>query len=733
MRDNLNQIWLRFFTERVQTLWNRFPGWWRAEVVETNDPLQIHRIRFKIPELHDFDLKPEDCPWAIPAPWLGGKNAGSWSHPIIGDIIFITWEKNHPYGPIWCGSADETRRKLYPLESIYTRSPSAVKEDGTAEEAPDDFLEEALPKDHRPMSFGERDRYGNSEVVSSVGFFPKEHDEKPAPLGQDAVAKKRFETATNKPELNNPDRKYWVQTTKYGTYIIASDVGYLWQKPKDGDSPIGEFKGDFDEDRDFEVKRYKYLLKHFNEQEFVSEKKDQRRYEIRTRAGHMFEMRDVGWANEAGGRAGCDDAGQTKSRDGEYGEPRVLAKKTENDERWVKFRTKGGHLIQLMDSGFHPEKDNYYKRLLQEEIGSKTDEEEDADWTKRDARQVRIVTRWGIKLVLDDRGSDPIEAELKEAVRGNGWMLRSRRGWETSGGTARGFAIEANDKNELNTTRWYTPKSKLMEMNDRKDYTLICTDLKGDLAREWMGRKENEFALRIGMTDDPEKNTYHCKLDKANGYVRLKTAAGGDNGLRPQPEAFGSAEAGFNQGFEARDGRFGEDGSWVELVDLVNRGMWLSNKYKLGIWRAADGKDQFVMIDDGKDRIVIRNNQNGPMQLFCAGNVEVISKRNIALKADQKITFKAAQEIAFDAGGGQAKLTKAGWFMNVPDHAPEHRGRLPGAAAGDGAQSPITTAAQVINPQEITQAKRFPADRGAVANGPFTEVEERVIRVCNDN
>lgn len=714
--DNLNQIWQRFLNERTRPLWNRFPGWYRALVMETNDPLQFYRVRFKCPELHDFNLKAEQCPWAVPAPWMGGKNAGSWAHPIIGDIIWITWEKNHPYGPIWTAAADPTRRQLYPLESIFTQSPLSVKEDGTADEAPADFVLEALPKDRRPMSLGVRDRYGSSRLLSSVGFFPQEHDEDPAPAGQDAISNKQFETGKSKPEVNNPDRKYHVQTTKYGTYTILSDVGYYWKRPEESDQPLGEFRGDFDEDREFEVDRYKYLIRHFNEQQFDSSQKDQRRYEIRTRAGHLLELRDVGWANESGGIAGTEDAGETKSREGEYGQPRILARATKNDERWVKIRSKGGHLIQLMDAGFHPEEDEFYKRLLKDEVGSLTDKEDDDEWTKRDARQMRWVTRWGNKLVLDDRGTDIRQADMKELPRGNGWMLRSRRSWESEEGTPRGFSIEANDKDELNTTRWYTPKSKLVELNDRKDYAMMCTDLRDDLAREWMGRKENEFALRIGMSADPEKDTYHLKLDKANGYLRLKTAAGGDNDRRAEPEPFDNAFTGLNQGVEARDGRFGSDGAWVELVDLDNRGIWFSNNNRVSVWRSTGDKEQYFVIDDGRDRVIVRNNQNGPIQIFCAGNVEVLSKRNIALKADRKITFKAGQEIAFEAANsGQAKLTGSGWFSNVPDIAPSH----PLGSEG----------AQVINPKEIRQTKLFPEDRGESGNGDFKPVPEKVVRI----
>lgn len=722
MSDNLNQVWGRFHGERVAPPTERFPGWYRALVVETNDPLQIHRIRFKCPELHDFTLKPEECPWACPAPALGGKNAGSWGSPMIGDIVWIAFEKNHFYGPIWCGTASGTRRKRYPLESIYTKSPMSVKEDGKSDDQPSDYLEDYLPKDKRPMSTGWRDRYGSSEVNSSVGFFPKEHDTPPALTGYDAVSKKDFEKG-DKPKINEPDRKYMARTTKYGNFVIQSDVGYHWHK-EDGE-PLGEFLGDFDKDRDWEVKRYFYLTKLFNEGE--PKDTDQRRYEIRTRAGHKLEMRDVGWAQKDGGLEKGETQQDCKNRKGEYDdEPRILSKWEKSDERWVKIRTKGGHLIQAMDMGFHPEKDNFYKRLLSEESGSAVDSEK-GNWDQRDARQIRIITRWGSKFVLDDRGSHGREAESKEKPRANGWLLKTRRSWTIDETTPRGFGFEAIDKDILDTTRWYSPKSKIIEMNDYKDYMMFCTDMANEISRDWAYLDENEFAVDIAMTNDPEKDTYHLKLDKANGYLRLKTAAGGDNGRRPEPEQIANADSGLNQGLEARDGRYGTDGAWTELVDIDHRGIWFSRKNKLGIWRGAQNSDQFIVIDDGNQRIVIRNMVSGPIQISCLKDIEIIAERDVNIVAGRDISMKAGRKVVMNVGSASASLEPGNWFTNVPDNAPRHTGYLPGAMPGPGAQSNTGKSAQANNPSEINQDPREPKDRNKVGNGPFLTVSEEVI------
>jgi len=711
--DNISRIWQKFNAERTRALSDRFHGFYRALVVETNDPLQMHRVRVKCPELHDFDLKPEQCPWAERAPWFGGKNAGTWYHPVIGDVVWVQFEKNHPYNILWFGFAMGTRRKRYPLEGLYVEPPLALKEDETADERPDDALVEYLPKDRRPMSLGTRDRYGSFDMVSSVGFFPVEHADRAAPTGTDAVSMKQFQKGKS-PLVNDPDRKYMVRTSKYGTYAIHSDVGYWWSKAGEGgsggDGDLGEFEGDFDKDRPFEVKRYKYLTRLFNEDVPVSEDGDQRRYEIRTRAGHKFEMRDVGWAQKGGAMSGCDSVGG-RSRDGEYGEPRVLSKWDNTDERWVKLRTKGGHLIQAMDMGFHPEEDKFYKRLLIDELGAGPDGEIDSDWTGRDARQIRIVTRWGSKFVLDDRGTDPRNADTEEAPRGNGWMLKSVRSWESEPSereSSRGFAIEANDKDELNTTRWYSPKSKVIELNDRFDYVMMCTDLKGDLCRNWRGLAENEFALKAAMVEDPEKDTYHLKLDKFNGYIRLKTAAGGDNGRRPEPKPFEAAEIGLNQGVEMRDGRFGSDGPWTELVDIDHRGMWFSRNEKMGVWRGAEGSEQYICIHDGNGSIVIKTVAGGPVQIFSSKRVEVIGE-DVAVKASSRISLNAGTSVDMRGGGGRMKLTSGALFLNVPT--------VPGGS-------------DVIDPEEVKQGKREPEDR-AESLEEIKEIEEKIVTSCD--
>lgn len=565
------------------------------------------------------------------------------------------------------------------------------------------------------MSWGVKDRYGNLIISNSTGYYPIEHAEKPAIIGIDPVNKKEFKTGI-KPTINDPDRKYQAFLTKYGHLIQLSDIGFNW---------TNEFTGDSEIDKDYEIKRWKHYTKLLNEN--TPTNTDQRKICFLTRSGHKFEMRDVGWAQSGGGRSGCKDAGETKSRN-EYDEGKVLSKEKEKDERWIKFRTKGGMLIQCMDMGFHPESDKFYQRKLIDEVGSGGDEEDIGDWIHRDARQIRFVTRYGVKLVLDDRGTDPLDADGQEVPRGLGWLLKTRRSWEDGPATPRGFGFEAVDRDELNRLCAYSPKSKVFELNDKYDYAFLSTDVSGDISEEWQKLRENEFATNPALSFNPESDTYHLKLDKGNGYIRLKTSGGRDNGRR----GAGGGQVGVNQGVECRDGRFGVDGAWSELVDIDDRGLWFSNKYGVSVLRSKSGRDVYVVIRDSDNSLIIRNGESGPIQIYCKGNVEVISERNIALKAKERISLKAGKSIDFEAGGsGHASLSGNAWVMDVPDNAPKHTGFLPGAASGGGAQSNTGSSVEPIEPVVLVQDKLRPDDRGAVGV-VAVGVGSEVIRGCVD-
>ena len=664
MSDNSTTGLDRFLNARERPLDQRFPGIYRSIVVETNDPLNMHRIRFKCPEMHDWDLKPEECPWAVSQFHLGGKRAGSWVCPCIGDWVWIAFEKQHPYGPVWTGFCTPTRRKFYPYPAIYGVTPLPVDVEGTATKAPEDYNKDYLPKDSRPMSSGMADRYGSLDIVSSVGFFPVEHAAKPPGADNDSLqsqtstdkatnTKIPYKQTTLPPEMNNPDGKFMVRLSKYGHLLLIGDQGYHWQIPSDTSgttgatkSDIGEFYGDADKDESWEIARWKYLQKLINED--ATQGADQRRMMMWTRYGHKLEMRDVGW---------------NKTRDGEYGDPRKISDSTK-DERWAKLRTKGGMLFQMSDIGFDPVEDTFVKRKLIDETGTKTEKEN--EYWKGDARWIRWVTRYGFKIVLDDRGSDTKNADTEENPRGYGALIKGRRTPGAQGttvtGNPRGFYWEFNEKDQLNQTTWGSPLGTTAQINDKLQYFMIGS--KPLYPTPWQGIKANEFLEDSLVVDDTELNSYCLKLDYQNEYLRLKTAGGHGSPPWGPPINPRSSSGGIQQGLECRDGSLGDD-PWTELVDIDDRGLWFSGQKKLTVCRARQYPDAIKIcwwFDEDKREIVISNTESASgakIQISCSGDVEVISQQNVKVFANQSVTVRSNDKITLMGGSGLLEINSS--------------------------------------------------------------------------
>jgi len=712
MSDNTHVIWSKFFNHRTRVLWDRFPGLYRALVVETNDPLNVYRVRFKCPDLHDFDLSPEDCPWAVPSNDLGGFRSGRFSHPCIGDWVWITFERGHPYAPVWVGFANPTRRKLYTYPQVFQITPLSVNEDGKPADRPSDYDESYLPKDGRPMMHGWQDRYGNIDIHSAVGFYPKDHDITPPPPDHDAIQKSTFDQKRAKPEINNPDKKYMSRVTKYGHMIIQGDQGYYWKK----DDDIGEFSGEFKNDEEFETKRWLYIQRLLNENKPKSDEPfgDQRRMTFLTRYGHRIECRDVGWAQRG--------PIPSKSRQGEYGDKTILSQETENDFRWIKIRTKGGMLFQAYDKGFHPDSDSFIKRRLIDEQGHLS-ESEHIHWKHKDARWIRLVSRHGLKFVIDDRGTDDKRSHKRELPRPNGILIKGRRTpaakMRTASGKPRGFFWDFNENDACNHTMWGSPLGQSVEMNDRYQYMMMAVSMGKGWVRKWRNLKENEFIRKPMMIRNPERTAYHLKLDHENEYLRLKTR--GNKGPKPKrssnPSGVGKSE--INQGFEAHDGSNG-DGPWVEVVDCQRRGMWLSKKYQLGVWRAKKKRKMYMWMDEKKREIVVYN-RDGKIVIYSNADVQVVSDRNINIQADGHIFMRAGRSIRMQAGTTKFTIVR-NILTNTTINASRINAFVCGVFPGPGAGCPNPSGESVdtISPPSLPD-KIEPTDRAAVYNEPFEE------------
>lgn len=655
----LEQTFDHLISERTRVLAQRFPGWYRGLVVETNDPLGFRRIRVKIPELHNNGVKTEDIFWCVPAPWIGGRGAGSFTNPMIDDIVYVSFEKQHPYGPIWTSSADATRRRSYSLWSVYVPSAAPISQDGNPETPPTDFLREYLPKDNRPMSTGHQDRYGHFLVMNSTGFFPKSHEVAPAPVGTDALGKRDFRASKNPPSINDPDTKYFVRGTKYGHIGLMADQGYDWDE---------EFRGDFDADSSFEEDRIKYFIRYLNEDR--PKDWDQRRLDYRTRAGHKMELRDVGWE---------------KSRSGEYQDAKQIADSMGRDERWLKLVTKGGHVIQGIDIGFDPENDQRYKRLNKSDRGNEPHGElELGTLAGDDSRMLRFITRHGNQLVLDDRGSDPRTAGTSAIPHGNGVLLRSRKGYQ----------LQMVDQPELDHLMITTPKDQVLEINDKFQHIIISTSQSNQVHTELEGdatRTRPRYVLKTGITNDPESNTHHLKLDKQNDYTRLKTPSGA--------------------GIEMRDSQ-APCGKWTEMRDQGNRAVWLSESDNLVLVRGSKGQ-KFILLDDNDDVVLIRN-ELGKIQIRAKDKIELkCDEGNICLEAPNGQIGMTSKSVEIKTDGTAHKIDPAGVGTQATVQGSRLAGFHPQLAPGEGGgtSAPKSGVPCAVDDKELERRKPLDFDQ----------------------
>jgi len=701
---SFDDAWVKFMEGRNKPLQERFPGQYRAIIVETNDPLNMGRVRFRCPDMHDADLAISQCPWASPSPDMGGA-ASRFTSPCIGDWIWISFEKQHPYGPIYIGFADPMKRRLYALPNVHNATSESYDANGNLQTAKQDYDQDYLPADGRPMSHGWLDRYGNLDLHSALGFFPAEHTG----------------TQQNDPIVNEPDRKYMLRATKYGHILIMSDVGYAWKK----DGQTGEFTGNSDTDSEFEIRRWKFLQRLANED--TPKGGDQRRYSASTRYGHLFEMRDVGWAQPG--------PFNSKSRP-DFAEETYLSTNDKLDQRWVKLRTKGGILIQASDVGSDPGNDETIKRSVLDELplrdhmGEPTGKVD--DWADKDARFLRMVGRHGYKIVIDERGSSKTAADKDETPRGNGILLKGRRTASSKNaddiGKPKGFFWEFNENNEANHTTWGTPLGTTIELNDRYQYLMLATNLE-DWPADFQGLSENEFVCKPTVKV-AESEAHHLKIDGDNEYIRFKTRAG--KGKGPDKPVTTVIE-GEHQGFEARDCLEG-DGPWVEVVDAERRGFWMSTKYQLSVWRGKNGNEMLQLMDDKtKNMLLLNMNSDGMIEIYSKGEVGIFADTNIRLQSDGNIELLAKNNIIMQANGAKAALVNDG--LNVSTKISTEAINAKTVTAGSISEGNAT----VISPPSLSNLPKpskpevvEPTDRAKTYNGPYEdcpveEVEHKLL------
>lgn len=79
-----------------------FFGKYEGQVTDVNDPLEIGRVKAKVPEILGRDT---ELGWALPcAPFGGGKDRGLLFLPSVGDTVWIEFAAGDISRPIWSGA-----------------------------------------------------------------------------------------------------------------------------------------------------------------------------------------------------------------------------------------------------------------------------------------------------------------------------------------------------------------------------------------------------------------------------------------------------------------------------------------------------------------------------------------------------------------------------------------------------------------------------------------------------
>jgi hypothetical protein len=80
----------------------RFYGKYEGVVTDVKDPLEIGRLRARVPEVLGEDV---ETGWALPcAPFGGGKDRGMLFLPEVGDTVWIEFAAGDITRPIWAGA-----------------------------------------------------------------------------------------------------------------------------------------------------------------------------------------------------------------------------------------------------------------------------------------------------------------------------------------------------------------------------------------------------------------------------------------------------------------------------------------------------------------------------------------------------------------------------------------------------------------------------------------------------
>jgi len=78
---------------------NPYFGKFRGVVTDNQDPLQIGRVRARVPDV----TGDQESGWAMPCFPFGGNGMGFFALPSVGAGVWIEFEHGDPDYPIWAG------------------------------------------------------------------------------------------------------------------------------------------------------------------------------------------------------------------------------------------------------------------------------------------------------------------------------------------------------------------------------------------------------------------------------------------------------------------------------------------------------------------------------------------------------------------------------------------------------------------------------------------------------
>lgn len=85
-----------------ERLLQRFYGKYEGVVTDVSDPLEIGRLRARVPAVFGEQI---ESGWCLPcAPYGGGKDRGMLFLPEVGDTVWVEFAGGDPSRPIWVGT-----------------------------------------------------------------------------------------------------------------------------------------------------------------------------------------------------------------------------------------------------------------------------------------------------------------------------------------------------------------------------------------------------------------------------------------------------------------------------------------------------------------------------------------------------------------------------------------------------------------------------------------------------